>query len=117
MRMIFHGAVAHNRLSINRFVDVTATTPAKMFGLFPQKGTIAIGSDADIVIWDPAATHVMSVESSHMDVDYNCYEGMEVAGEIELVMARGRALISDGEYHGQKGDGRYLKRGTCQLLI
>jgi dihydropyrimidinase len=117
MRMIFHGAVAHNRMSINRFVDVTSTTPAKMFGMFPQKGTIAVGTDADIVVWDPQATHMMSVDSSHSDVDYNCYEGTEVKGDIETVIARGRVLISDGEYHGKPGDGRYLKRGFNQLLI
>ena len=117
MRMIYHGAVGEGRLSLNRFVEVTATAPAKMFGLFPQKGTVAVGSDADILVWDPEATHVMSVESSHMDVDYNCYEGTEVKGEIDKVIARGKVLISDGEYHGEKGDGRYLKRGTCQLLV
>ncbi|HSM00993.1 MAG TPA: dihydropyrimidinase [Acidimicrobiia bacterium] len=117
MRMIYHGAVGEGRLSLNRFVEVTATTPAKMFGLFPQKGTIAIGTDADIVIFDPKATHTMSVESSHMDVDYNAYEGRKVQGDIDLVMARGKVLISGGEYHGKKGDGRFLKRGTSQLLV
>ena len=117
MRMIYHGAVGEGRLSLNRFVEVTATTPAKMFGLFPQKGTIAIGTDADIVIFDPKATHTMSVESSHMDVDYNAYEGRKVQGDIDLVMARGKVLISGGEYQGKKGDGRFLKRGTSQLLV
>jgi len=117
MRMIYHGAVGEGRLSLNRFVEVTATTPAKMFGLFPQKGTIAIGTDADIVIFDPKATHTMSIDSTHMDVDYNAYEGKKVQGEIDLVTARGKVLISDGEYHGKKGDGRFLKRGTSQLLV
>ncbi|MEE9297805.1 MAG: dihydropyrimidinase [Acidimicrobiia bacterium] len=117
MRMIYHGAIGERRLSLNRFVEVTATTPAKMFGLYPHKGTIAVGSDADILIFDPNATHTMSVEHNHMDVDYCCYEGLEVQGEIDKVLARGRVLISDGEYHGQKGDGRYLKRGTSQYLI
>jgi dihydropyrimidinase len=117
MRMIYHGAVGEGRLSLNRFVEVTATTPAKMFGLFPQKGTIAVGTDADIAIFDPKATHVMSVESTHMDVDYNAYEGKKVQGDIDLVMARGKVLISDGKYHGTKGDGQFLKRGTCQLLV
>jgi len=117
MRMIYHGALGEGRLSLNRFVEVTATTPAKMFGLFPQKGTIAVGTDADLVIFDPKATHTMSVASTHMDVDYNAYEGKKVQGDIDLVMARGRVLISDGTYHGSKGDGRFLKRGTCQLLV
>lgn len=117
MRMIYHGAIGEGRLSLNRFVEVTATAPAKMFGLYPQKGTIAIGSDADILIWDPNATHTMSVEHNHMDVDYCCYEGTEVQGQIDKVLSRGRVLISDGEYHGSKGDGKYLKRGLCQYLI
>jgi dihydropyrimidinase len=117
MRMIYHGAVGEGRLSLNRFVEVTATAPAKMFGLFPQKGTIAVGTDADIVIFDPKATHVMSVKSTHMDVDYNAYEGKKVQGDITLVMSRGKVLISDGKYHGAKGDGQFLKRGTCQLLV
>ncbi len=117
MRMIYHGAVGEGRLSLNRFVEVTSTAPAKMFGMFPQKGTIAIGSDADITIWDPNASHTMSVEHNHMDVDYCAYEGKEVVGQIELVMARGNVLISDGEYHGKPGDGRYIKRGTSQYLI
>ena len=117
MRMIYHGAIGDGRLSLNRFVEVTSTAPAKMFGMFPQKGTIAIGSDADITIWDPNAKHTMSVEHNHMDVDYCAYEGKEVVGQIELVMARGTVLISDGQYHGKPGDGRYIKRGTSQLLI
>ncbi len=117
MRMIYHGAIGDGRLSLNRFVEVTSTAPAKMFGMFPQKGTIAIGSDADITIWDPNAKHTMSVEHNHMDVDYCAYEGKEVVGQIELVMARGNVLISDGEYHGKAGDGRYIKRGKSQLLI
>jgi len=117
MRMIYHGAIGDGRLSLNRFVEVTSTAPAKMFGMFPQKGTIAIGSDADITIWDPNAKHTMSVEHNHMDVDYCAYEGKEVVGQIELVMARGTVLISDGQYHGKAGDGRYIKRGTSQYLI
>ncbi len=88
-----------------------------MFGLFLQEGTIAIGSDADIVVWDPEATHTMSVDSSHSDVDYNCYEGTEVKGDIEMVVTRGKVLISDGEYHRKKGDGRYLKRGFNHYLV
>ena len=117
MRLIYHGAVGEGRLSLNRFVEVTATAPAKMFGLFPQKGTIAIGSDADIIVFDPGVTTTMTVETNHMDVDYSCYEGKPVEGRIETVMQRGNILIEDGAYHGTKGDGRYLKRGNCQYLI
>jgi dihydropyrimidinase len=116
-RLIYHGAIGEGRLGLNRFVEVTATTPAKMFGLYPKKGTIAIGSDADIVVFDPNVTTTMSVDVNHMDVDYSCYEGKEVAGKIETVLSRGKALIEDGEYHGHKGYGQYLKRGTSQYLI
>ncbi len=117
MELIYHGAIGEGRLGLNRFVEVTATTPAKMFGLYPQKGTIAIGSDADIVILDPAASQTMGVDINHMDVDYSAYEGKEIQGKIETVMSRGRVLISDGAYHGAKGDGRYLRRATNQYLI
>ena len=117
MELIYHGAVAESNLNLNRYVEVTATAPAKMFGLYPQKGTIAIGSDADIVIFDPDATKTMGVGVNHMDVDYSCYEGKETTGKIETVLSRGKVLINNGQYHGAKGDGRYLKRGTNQNLI
>jgi dihydropyrimidinase len=117
MRMIYHGGVAENRLNLNRFVEVTATTPAKMFGLYPKKGTIAVGSDADILVFDPDARHTMSVEHNHMDVDYCAYEGKEVEGQIDVVLSRGKVLIQDGAYHGKPGDGQYLKRDTNQYLV
>ncbi|MBT8213601.1 MAG: dihydropyrimidinase [Acidimicrobiia bacterium] len=117
MRLIYHGAVSEGRLSLNRFVEVTATAPAKMFGLYPQKGTIAIGSDADIVIFDPETTTTVSVDTNHMDVDYSCYEGKEVQGKIETVLARGKVLIDSDQYLGSKGDGHYLARDTNQYLI
>ncbi len=115
--LIYHGSVGEGRLSLNRFVEVVATAPAKMFGIFPKKGTIAVGSDADIVVLDPNATRTITVSEHHMDVDYTCYEGKEVQGRIDVVMARGKVLVSDGEYHGYAGYGQYLPRGTCQLLI
>ena len=117
MALLYHGAVGEGRLSLNRFVEVCATTPAKMFGMYPKKGTIAVGSDADIVIFDPAARTTMSVDINHMDVDYSAYEGKEIEGAIDLVMARGTVIISDNTYHGAKGDGQYLKRTTNQYLI
>ncbi len=117
MQLIYDGAVGDGHLSLNPFVEVTATTPAKMFGLYPHKGTIAVGSDADIIILDPAARRTMSVEHNHMDVDYTCYEGKEIQGHIDVVLQRGNVLIEDGEYHGAKGDGQYLRRTTSQYLI
>jgi len=117
MRLLYHGAVGENRLSLNRFVEVTAATPAKMFGLYPTKGTIAIGSDADIIVFDPNVKTKMSVNVNHMDVDYSSYEGKEVQGRIDMVLAKGKVLIEDNRYHGAKGDGEYLRRGTNQCLI
>ncbi len=115
--LIYHSSVAEGRLSLNRFVEVVATAPAKMFGIYPKKGTIAVGSDADIVVLDPNVTRTITVDEHHMDVDYTCYEGKEVQGRIDVVLARGKVLVSDGEYHGYAGYGQYLQRGTCQLLI
>ena len=117
MRLIYHGSVGLGRLSLERFVEVCATTPARMFGLYPQKGTIAVGSDADIVIFDPNVTTTINVDSNHMDVDYSAYEGKEVEGKIEMVLSRGRVLIEDGRYLGQPGDGKYLVRDVSQCLI
>jgi len=115
--LIYHGAVAEGRLNANRWVETCATSPAKMFGLYPRKGTIAVGSDADIVVFDPNAQRVLSAETHHMNVDYSAYEGMEVRGRVETVLSRGRVLIHAGEYHGKPGDGEYLPRSTSQMLI
>jgi dihydropyrimidinase len=87
-----------------------------MFGLYPRKGTIAPGSDADIVLYDPAARHVLSASSHHMAVDYSAYEGREVQGQVTTVMSRGEIILENGEWHGQPGRGRFLPRGTCQYL-
>ncbi len=117
MELIYNGGVEEGRISLNRFVEITSTTPAKMFGLYPDKGTIAIGSDADIIVFDPKGTHVISADTHHMDVDYSAYEGWEMTGKVETVLSKGKVIISDDEYHGQPGDGEYLVRGTSQLSI
>ena len=116
MELIFDGGVGQGRISAERFVEITSTAPAKMFGLFPQKGTIAVGSDADIVILDPTRTHTISAETHHMDVDYSAYEGREITGKVETVMSKGKVIIEDGRYLGAKGDGQYLRRGTSMML-
>ncbi len=115
--LLYHGAVGLGHLSLNRFVEVVATTPAKMFGLYPQKGTIAVGSDADIVILDPAKPHLISAETHHMNVDYSAWEGYTVSGSVEKVLSRGRLIVDGDAYLGAKGDGRYLRRATNQYLI
>ena len=117
MALVYNGGVAEGRISLNRFVEITATTPAKMFGMYPKKGTIAVGSDADIVVFDPNGRHVISVDTHHMDVDYSAYEGWEMVGKIETVLSKGKVIISDDTYHGQPGDGEYLPRGASQCRI
>jgi dihydropyrimidinase len=117
VELIYHGAVTEERLSLERWVEVCSTTPARMFGLFPRKGTIAVGADADIVIFDPKRKHVLSAATHHMRTDYSCYEGMQLAGSVDTVLSRGRVIITDNEYRGQKGDGKYLKRELNQYLV
>jgi dihydropyrimidinase len=113
MVLIYNGGVAENRVSLNRFVELTSTAAAKMFGLFPRKGTIAVGSDADIVIFDPNAETTFGVDHEHMNVDYSSYEGWRVKGKVETVIQRGNVVIENGEYLGKAGDGAFLKRGEC----
>src|SRR5436305_13417026 len=113
MALIYNGGVVENRVSLNRFVELTSTAAAKMFGLFPRKGTIAVGSDADIVIFDPDKEQTFSVKTHHMNVDYNAYEGKTVRGVCETVLSRGRVVIEQGEFKGKAGDGQFLKRGEC----
>lgn len=113
MNLIYNGGVVENRISLNRFVELTSTAAAKMFGLFPKKGTIAVGSDADIVIFDPDTEHTFGVEAEHMRVDYSSYEGWRVKGKVETVLSRGRVVIENGEHKGKAGDGQFLKRGEC----
>ena len=114
--LIYNGGVVENRLSLNRFVELTSTAAAKMFGLFPKKGTIAVGSDADIVIFDPEKEQTISAATHHMNVDYNAYEGMKIKGAVETVLSRGRVVVENGEYKGKPGDGRFLKRGMCAAM-
>jgi dihydropyrimidinase len=117
LNVMYQGGVVEGRISLNRWVEVCCTTPAKMFGLYPKKGAIAVGSDADIVVYDPNAPFTYSPDTIHMNVDYTAYDGMEVSGRPALVMLRGKVIVDDGTYLGSKGDGRYLPRGMSQLLI
>lgn len=110
MSLIYDGAVASGRMSLNRFVEMTATAPAKLFGLFPQKGTIAVGSDADLLLFDPKGKTTWSVETAHMQVDYNPYEGRETAGVIRTVLSRGEVIVENGVFLGREGRGQFLKR-------
>jgi dihydropyrimidinase len=113
---LLHQGVVAGELSLARWVEVAATTPARMFGLYPRKGTIAPGSDADIVIYDPHATQTLSATTHHMNVDYSAYEGFGITGKVETVLSRGQVVISGGEYHGVTGHGQFLNRQLCQYL-
>jgi dihydropyrimidinase len=112
MSLIYHHGVTQGRISLNRFVELTSTAAAKIFGLFPKKGTIAVGSDADIVIFDPNREQTISVATHHMRVDYSAYEGWRVKGVTETVLSRGRVIVENNEFKGKTGAGRFLKRGT-----
>jgi dihydropyrimidinase len=110
MSLVYDGGVRSGRISLNRFVELTATSPAKIFGLFPRKGTIAPGSDADIVVFDPHRTFTLSVRTLHMNVDYNPYEGRQVTGATDTVLSRGRLVIENGAFVGRAGAGVFLER-------
>ncbi|HSG00334.1 MAG TPA: dihydropyrimidinase [Vicinamibacterales bacterium] len=112
MSLVYDGGVRTGRISLNRFVELTSTSPAKIFGLFPRKGTIAPGSDADIVVFDPAKTIRLSARTLHMNVDYNPYEGREVTGASDIVISRGRVIVDGGTFTGRPGAGAFLKRNT-----
>jgi dihydropyrimidinase len=115
MSLVYNGGVAGGRIGLNRFVELTSTAAAKIFGLFPRKGTIAVGSDADIVIFDPNQETTISASTHHMNVDYSAYEGMKIRGSVKTVLSRGKVIIEDGKYAGKAGDGRFLKRGTFSM--
>jgi dihydropyrimidinase len=112
MSLIYHHGVAAGRISLNRFVELTSTAAAKIFGLFPRKGTIAVGSEADLVIFDPNREQTISAATHHMRVDYSAYEGWTVKGVTEVVLSRGNVIVENGEWKGQSGAGQFLKRGT-----
>jgi dihydropyrimidinase len=110
LKMIHHFGVGGGRITLNRMVDLLATTPAKLFGLYPRKGTIAVGSDADIVVFDPGRRETISAATSHSKCDYNLYEGTAVIGAPELVLLRGHVLVENGELAASAGSGRFVRR-------
>jgi len=110
MSLVWDGGVRTGRISPNRFVEITSASPAKIFGLFPRKGTIAPGSDADVVVFDPEKKVTLTAKTLHMKVDYNPYEGRQVTGAAETVLSRGRVVVSGGKFTGRPGAGSFLKR-------
>jgi dihydropyrimidinase len=117
MSLIYDGGVVQRRITLNRFVELTSTAAARLFGLFPKKGTIAVGSDADIVIFDPDREQTISAKTHHMRVDYNAYEGRTVRGVVETVLSRGNVIVENGTFKGKAGDGKFLKRSTLDSRL
>ncbi|MGV9279013.1 dihydropyrimidinase [Streptomyces sp. NPDC003730] len=113
---LLHQAVVDGHISRRRWIEIACATPARMFGLYPKKGTIAPGADADIVVYDPHAEQVVSAETHHMNVDYSAYEGRRITGRVETVLSRGEPVVTEREYTGRKGHGVYTPRATCQYL-
>ncbi|PWU00723.1 MAG: dihydropyrimidinase [Terriglobia bacterium] len=112
LQLIYHHGVNSGKLSLNRFVELTSTTPARLFGMYPKKGEIAPGSDADLVIWDPNAAHTITAATHHMRVDYSMFEGYQVRGNARTVLSRGEVIVDDGRFLGKAGRGNYLKRAA-----
>ncbi len=112
MSLIYSGGVAGGRFSVNRFVELVSTTPAKLFGLYPRKGTIAVGSDADLVIFDPQRKHTISAKTHHMRVDYSMFEGIQVTGMPDIVLSRGNVVVNGDKFLGRAGQGEFLRRST-----
>jgi dihydropyrimidinase len=117
MELLYSEGVAKNKISLNKYVEVSCTNPAKIFGMFPRKGTIAIGSDADIVIFDPNENHRLSAKTHHMNVDYSGYEGWEVTGKVKTVLLRGEVAIDNNECLIDKGFGKFIKRNKVKQTI
>jgi dihydropyrimidinase len=115
LHLLYHGGVLARGWSMNRFVQITSTAPAKLMGLFPRKGTIAVGSDADIVVWNPHRPYTITAATHFMRVDYNPYEGMTIPGSPSWVFSRGHVVFENDKFMGRAGDGQYLKRSQYNL--
>jgi dihydropyrimidinase len=113
--LLHHGGVVGGRISRERWVEITSTAPAKMFGMYPQKGAIAVGSDADILGYDPNRKRTISAATHHMDVDYSLFEGWEIQGASDVVMSRGTVVVRDGQWVGPAGHGKFVKRGRSDF--
>ncbi|MBL0355503.1 MAG: dihydropyrimidinase [Chitinophagaceae bacterium] len=117
MELLFSEGVSKGKITLNKYVEVSSTNAAKIFGMFPRKGTIAVGSDADIVIIDPNEKHTLSVATHHMNVDYSGYEGWELTGKVKTVLLRGEVAIDNNECKVQKGYGKFIKRNKVKQVI
>jgi dihydropyrimidinase len=110
VNMLYTYGVARERIELHRFVEAASTNAAKLFGLYPKKGTIAVGSDADLVVFDPAFRGVVSADTHHVNNDYSGFEGMSIEGRPSVVTVRGKVQVRDGNFVGERGRGRLLRR-------
>jgi dihydropyrimidinase len=111
--VLHDGGVVAGKITKERWVEISSTAPARLFGMYPRKGAVAVGSDADLVIYDPNRKHTISAKTHHMDVDYSVYEGRSVQGGSDIVLSRGSVIVRDGQFTGRKGAGRFVKRSTA----
>ena len=116
MQLTYHHGVNAGRMSLERFVEVTAEAPARIFGLYPKKGVLAAGSDADILVWDPEAKYRITAATQNMHTDYSIFEGFEVKGNARQVYSRGECIVDCGKFKGRVGRGQYLRRGLGEVL-
>jgi dihydropyrimidinase len=110
MEVLWHHGVSTGRLTMNEFVRVTSTNAAQIFNIYPRKGSISVGADADIVVWDPAASKTISAKTHHQNVDFNIFEGMTVTGCASHTISQGKVVYADGELRVTRGAGRYINR-------
>lgn len=116
MAVLYSYGVGKDRFSLQRFVALTATNPAKIYGLYPQKGTLAVGSDADVVVFDPQAKKVITKDILHENVDYTAYEGIPVTGYPVMTVSRGQVIAEGGKFTGKAGAGKLVKRKNLQII-
>jgi dihydropyrimidinase len=116
MDLMYQGVVT-GEITLERWVELTSTTPARMFGLYGRKGVIQPGADGDVVVYDPNGHTAISASTHHMNMDHSAWEGFEIDGHVDTVISRGKVIVDGGSYLGTKGDGRFLKRGLSQYLI
>src|SRR5580704_4746545 len=117
MELLYSEGVHAGRISLNKYVEVSSTNAAKIFGMYPRKGTIAPGSDADIVLFDPLAKHTLSASTHHMNVDYSAYEGWELTGKVRTVLLRGKVAIDNGQCLIEKGYGKFIPRSKVSGIV
>ena len=117
LMLLWDGGVRAHRIDAHRFVEIVSSNPARMFGLWPRKGTIAVGSDADLAIWDPNKKHTVSAKTHHMRTDYNLFEGTEVTGVPVLVFSRGKKLVDGDQWFGKNGEGKRVMRSPNAAIL